>query len=101
MPACDALLVAPLVAADLGPPAAGAPPRWIVGDGSNPARIAGGAAQAGAAGALLTPVSPAALAAIARAEPTAPELDLARARSLIATSLVDLTGAAADTLAAV
>ena len=50
---------------------------------------------------LLTPVSAAALASIARSEPTSPELDLARARGLIATSLVDLTGAAADTLRAV
>ena len=106
-PDCAALLVAPLAAPELGPapadgPApAGGPPRWIVGDGANPARIAGAAAQAGAEGVLLTPVAPEALDAIAQRERAAPEIDLARARSLIATSLVDLTGAARDALRAV
>jgi serine/threonine-protein kinase len=50
---------------------------------------------------LLTPVSPEALHAISVAEMVSPELDLARARGLIATSLVDLTGAAAETLRSV
>src|SRR5262245_12783119 len=31
----SALLIAPAVASDLGPPPEGAAPRWIVGDGSN------------------------------------------------------------------
>ena len=44
------------VAGDLPPPPGG-PPRWVVGDGANAARVAGAAAQAGAAGVLLTPVS--------------------------------------------
>ena len=96
-----ALLVAPAVASDLGPPPDGAAPRWIVGDGGNAARVAGAAASASATGVLLTPVSPEALGALGHADPVAPELDLARARSLVATSLVDLTGAAADTLRAV
>ncbi|MCW5808346.1 MAG: hypothetical protein KIT31_38710, partial [Deltaproteobacteria bacterium] len=61
-----ALLVAPLVAGDLGMAPAQAVPRWIVGDGANPARVAGAAAQCGAAGVLLTPVGAAALEAIAR-----------------------------------
>src|SRR3954468_18252833 len=56
-----ATLVAPAIADDLGPPPAGSPPRWIVGDAGNPARLAGAAAKAGAAGVLLTPVSVAAL----------------------------------------
>ena len=96
-----ALLVAPAVASDLGVPPDGAAPRWIVGDAANAARIAGAAASASATGVLLTPVSPDALIAIAHSEATAPELDLARARGLIATSLVDLTGAASDTLRSV
>lgn len=96
-----ALLVAPAVASDLGPPPDGAASRWIVGDGGNAARVAGAAASASATGVLLTPVSAEALSAISHADPIAPELDLARARSLVATSLVDLTGAAADTLRAV
>ncbi|MGN6105939.1 MAG: protein kinase domain-containing protein [Kofleriaceae bacterium] len=98
---CAALLVAPLVAGDLGPAPLEGPPRWIVGDGSNAARVAGAAAGAGACGVLLTPVSAAAHEAIAHGDPTPPDFDLARARGLIATSLVDLTGAAAGTLLAV
>jgi hypothetical protein len=98
---CAAVLVGPLIAADLPPATAGGPPRWIVGDGGNPARLAGAASQAGAVGVLLTPVSLDALEAIAHVEPTIAEFDLARARGLIATSLVDLTGTAAETLLAV
>ncbi|HEY5924408.1 MAG TPA: protein kinase [Kofleriaceae bacterium] len=99
-----ALLVAPAVASDLGPPVAGAAPRWIVGDGANAARVAGAAASASATGVLLTPVSGDALVAIAYADSGSPgvhDFDLARARGLIATSLVDLTGAAGETLKAV
>jgi len=95
------LLVAPAVASDLGPPQAGAAPRWIVGDGSQAARVAGAAASATATGVLLTPVSPESLHAILQPEPASVEFDLARARGLIATSLVDLTGAAAETLKSV
>ena len=96
-----AVLVAPAVASDLGPPQDGAMPRWIVGDGANAARVAGAAASASATGVLLTPVSPEALASILASEPVSHELDLARARGLIATSLVDLTGTAGDTLKSV
>jgi diguanylate cyclase (GGDEF)-like protein len=97
---CVAVLVAPAIADELGP-AVASPPRWIVGDGAHAARLAGAASQAGAAGVLLTPVSLEALAAIAHLQPTIPEFDLARARGLVATSLVDLTGSAAESLAAV
>ncbi len=96
-----AVLVAPLVAADLGPAPADGPPRWIVGDGANAARVAGAAAQAGASGVLLSPVSEKALDAVAHTDPQSPDVDLARARGLIATSLIDLTGAAHETLEAV
>jgi diguanylate cyclase (GGDEF)-like protein len=97
----DAVLVAPAVASDLAPPAAGAPLRWIIGDGANAARVAGAAASASATGVLLTPVSGDALFSITHGEPTSVDFDLARARGLIATSLVDLTGAAAETLKSV
>ncbi|MEO8554717.1 MAG: diguanylate cyclase, partial [Kofleriaceae bacterium] len=98
----DGLLVPPMMAADLGPAAEhDKVSRWIVGDAANAARVAGAAAIAGAAGVLLTPVSAAALSSIARSDSTSSDLDLARARGLIATSLVDLTGAAAETLRAV
>ena len=98
---CAAILVAPMVAAELGIAPADGPPRWIVGDGTNAARIAGAAAQAGASGVLLTPISAEAIAAVAHTDPTSPDFDLARARGLIATSLVDLTGSATETLLAV
>ena len=98
-----ALLVAPAVASELGPPLDGAAPRWVVGDGTSTsaARVAGAAASATATGVLLTPVSPDALHAISLGETSSPDLDLARARGLIATSLVDLTGAAGETLRSV
>jgi diguanylate cyclase (GGDEF)-like protein len=96
-----AILVAPAVAGDLGPSPAFGPPRWIVGDGANAARLAGAASLAAAAGVLFTPVSPAAVAAIVHVAPTPAELDLVRARGLIATSLIDLTGSATETLLAV
>jgi hypothetical protein len=98
---CAAILVAPAVAADLGPAPAGGPPRWIVGDGANAARLAGAAAQAGAAGVVFTPVSRAAVAAIMHVAAMPAELDLVRARGLIATSLIALTGSATETLLAV
>jgi GAF domain-containing protein len=98
---CSAMLVPPLVAGDLGPPPADGPPRWIVGDGSNAGRVAGAAAQAGAQGVLLTPVSVEAIANVAAADSTSADIDLARARALIATSLVNLTGAAQETLLSV
>jgi diguanylate cyclase (GGDEF)-like protein len=97
---CAAVLVAPAIAGDLPPPAGG-PLRWIVGDGANAARLAGAASQAGAAGVILTPVAAPALWAIAELAPTPAEFDLARAHGLIATSLVDLTGSAVETLLAV
>jgi len=98
---CAAILVAPMVAMDLGVGPADGPPRWIVGDGSNAARVAGAAAQAGASGVMLTPLSAEAIAAVAHTDPISPDFDLARARGLIATSLVDLTGSATETLMAV
>jgi diguanylate cyclase (GGDEF)-like protein len=100
-PGCAALLVAPAVAGDLPPPTAGEPPRWIVGDGANAARVAGAAAQAGAQGVLLSPVSVEAIVNLAHEDASTTDIDLARARALIATSLVNLTGAAQETLLSV
>lgn len=96
-----ALLVAPAVAPELGPAPADGAPRWIVGDAQNAARVAGAAAGAGAAGVMLLPVTLDSLSAVVNSEPIAHDFDLARARGLIATSLVDLTGNAAETLLAV
>ncbi|HET9485055.1 MAG TPA: diguanylate cyclase, partial [Xanthomonadales bacterium] len=98
---CAAMLVAPLVAGELQPAPADGPARWIVGDGSNAARVAGAAAQAGASGVLLSPVSVEAIANVAQMDATSADIDLARARALIATSLVNLTGAAQETLLSV
>jgi diguanylate cyclase (GGDEF)-like protein len=99
--AYDAILVAPASAVDLPVQPHGSPPRWIVGDAGNGARLAGAARAAAAVGVLCKPVSRVALDAIAYLAPTLPDFDLARARGLIATSLVELTGSAANTLLAV
>ncbi|HEX2685503.1 MAG TPA: serine/threonine-protein kinase [Kofleriaceae bacterium] len=96
-----AILVTLPLAGKLGPAPVAGPPRWIVVDAAHAERLAETAAQAGAAGVLLTPVSAAALEAITNLAPTPVELDLARARGLIATSLVDATGSAAQRLLAV
>ena len=93
-----AILVAPLFAGDLGPTLEAGPPRWIVGDAANAARLAEAARLAGAAGVLFTPVSAEAIGAIVSGEPAEPARDLARARSLVATSLIELAGNAAESL---
>jgi diguanylate cyclase (GGDEF)-like protein len=98
VPACAGVLIAPAIADDLAAAAPGGPPRWIVGPGDQPARLAAAATQAGAVGVVVSPVSRAALDAIAHVAPILAELDLVRARGLVATSLIDLTGAAGDTL---
>src|SRR5437763_14509093 len=54
---CVAALLAPAIAADLGPAPPDGPPRWIVGDGASAARLAGAASRAGAPGVLLPPVA--------------------------------------------
>ncbi len=100
-PNCAGLLLPPAVAGDLPPAAVDGLPRWVVGEGSNAARVAGAAAQAGAQGVLLTPVSVEAIANVAQVDATSADIDLARARALIAASLVNLTGAAQETLMAV
>lgn len=93
-----AMFVAPSVAADLGPQPADGPPRWVVGEGTNAGKIAGAAAGCFAAGVLIAPTSVEALKSISHVEASSLEIELARSRGLIATSLVNLTGAAAETL---
>lgn len=97
----DGLLLPPALAGDVGPSSLLHSPRWIVGDAANAGRVAGAAVSANANGVLLTPVTADTLAAIGRVPEDSPEADLARSRHLIATSLVDLTGAAAEALRAV
>ncbi len=100
-----AILVVPPSGGDLAP--TDGPPRWIVGDAANSARLACAAAQAEAAGVVFLPISTEALAAIVDASATRPppdlarDLDLARARGLVATSLVELADGAAPTLLAI
>ncbi len=96
-----AILVAPGVATELGPVPDGSAPRWVIGAADNPGRIAGAAASAGASGVLLTPLSVEAIDAVAHMDSTSPDIDLARARGLIATSLINLAGDAVETLKAV
>jgi serine/threonine-protein kinase len=85
----NAIIIAPAVAADLEPDQGQGPPRWIIGDASAAGKIASAAAACGAQGVLLTPVGPDALTALVAGEVPSPEIDLARARSLIAASLID------------
>src|SRR3954471_1224735 len=63
-----AILVAPGVASEIGPMPEGGAPRWVMGDGANPGRVAGAAASASAVGVLLTPTSIEAITAIAHNE---------------------------------
>ncbi|MGE3456359.1 MAG: diguanylate cyclase [Kofleriaceae bacterium] len=96
-----ALLLPPAMAAEIGPAAADGPPRWVVGDAGSAARVAGAAAEAGAVGVLLIPVSVDALLAVVHQPASSVDFELARARALVATSLVDLTTTAAESLQSV
>src|SRR5262245_58791879 len=93
----------PVSAADLAPTLPSTVPRWLVGDGGASGKLASAALGAAAAGVLLAPVTPATLGAIlGGATPHHPEVDLARARSLIAASVLDAAGEpTADGLAAI
>ncbi|HVV87387.1 MAG TPA: protein kinase [Kofleriaceae bacterium] len=93
----------PVSAAELAHALPSAIPRWLVGDGSASGKLASAAISAAAAGVILMPVLPATLAAVlAGANLHHPEVDLARARSLIAASVLDATGEpTADGLSAI
>jgi hypothetical protein len=95
----DAILIAPAVAAELGPAPADGAPRWIVGDPSNAGRLAGAAASAQAVGVLLAPVSEAGLAVAITAELASRATALLRSRGLIAASVMDANPATLGALA--
>jgi diguanylate cyclase (GGDEF)-like protein len=84
-----AVLVAAPVAADLPALGVGAAPRWVVGDAVNASRLAGAAVAASAVGVLLSPLDAESLFTALEGDRVNPETDLARARALIATALVD------------
>ncbi|MBP9085073.1 MAG: diguanylate cyclase, partial [Kofleriaceae bacterium] len=98
-PSCELILLPQAAAADFDTSIV--TPRWVLGEAKDAARVAGAAATVGALGVCLCPVGPETLLAALAAEAVSTEVDLARARSLVATSLVDMTSAAADALRAV
>ena len=95
-----AVLVAAPVAIDL--PVAGviSAPRWVVGESSNATRLAGAAVAAAAAGVLLLPLGPESLFTVLESDRVNLDLDLARARALIATPLVESSDVGAEALRA-
>ena len=95
-----AVLVAAAVASELPPPAVIAPPRWVVGDQANATRLAGAAVAAAAAGVLLLPLGPESLFTVLEGDKINLDSDLARARALIATPLVDASDLGAEALRA-
>jgi serine/threonine-protein kinase len=83
----------PVSAAELAHGLRSTVPRWLVGDGGASGKLAAASISAAAAGVLLAPVMPATVVAIlAPSPPHHPEVDLARARSLIAASALDAAG---------
>lgn len=95
-----AVLVAAPVAGELPPPGVIAPPRWVVGDPQNATRLAGAAVAAAAAGVLLSPLGPESLFTVLEGDKVSLDSDLARARALIATPLVDSADMGAEALRA-
>jgi diguanylate cyclase (GGDEF)-like protein len=93
-----AVLVAAPVAAELPPPGVIAPPRWVVGDAQNATRLAGAAVAAAAVGVLLSPLGPESLFTVLEGDRVSLDGDLARARALIATPLVDAADMGAEAL---
>jgi diguanylate cyclase (GGDEF)-like protein len=95
-----AVLVAAPVAGELPPPGVIAPPRWVVGDQANATRLAGAAVAAAAAGVLLSPLGPESLFTVLEGDKINLDSDLARARALIATPLMDISDLGAEALRA-
>ncbi|MEZ4360620.1 MAG: diguanylate cyclase [Kofleriaceae bacterium] len=96
----DAVLVAAAVAAELPPPGALAPPRWVVGEAVNATRLAGAAVAASAAGVVLLPLGEGSLLPVLEADRVNAETDLARARALIGVPLVEGSDLSRDALRA-
>ncbi len=68
-------------------------PCWVYGDSDHSAKLAAAAIAAAAAGVLLLPTRPEIMTMLcATPPPASPEVDLARARSLIAASVLDGNG---------
>ncbi|MBP6629088.1 MAG: protein kinase [Kofleriaceae bacterium] len=65
------------------------PARWIVGSSEAAAKLAGAAATAGAAGVLLSPIAAATLPALCASSASSATADVARARGLVALSLLE------------
>lgn len=94
----DAVLVAAPVAIDLPPLRGAAAPRWVVGEAGNATRLAGAAVAASAAGVLLMPLAASSLVAALEGERGTLDSDLARARALIASPLVESSDVAIEAL---
>ncbi|MBK9033977.1 MAG: protein kinase [Myxococcales bacterium] len=68
-------------------------PRWVLGEGDSAGKVASAAAACAAIGVVMAPLSPEALTLVCAPPPVAlPEVELARARSLIAASVLDGKG---------
>ena len=98
-----AVVLVPPTAAEAAARLPSSVPRWIYGDGDSSAKLAAAAIACAAAGVLLLPTRPEVIAMLCGPTPPAlPEVDLARARSLIAASVLDGNGEpTADGLAAI
>ena len=80
--AADALAAAPPGAA-----------RWVLGEGDSAGKVASAAAACGAADVVMAPLTPEGVALVCAPPPVPlPEVELARARSLIAASVLDGKG---------
>ena len=67
--------------------------RWVLGEGDSAGKVAAAAVKCSAVGVVMAPLSPEALTLICAPPPVAlPEVELARARSLIAASVLDGKG---------
>ncbi|MBK7071121.1 MAG: protein kinase [Myxococcales bacterium] len=67
--------------------------RWVLGEGDSAGKVASAAVKCGAVGVAMAPLSPEGLTLICAPPPVAlPEVELARARSLIAASVLDGKG---------
>ncbi len=68
-------------------------PRWVLGEGDAAGKVASAAAGCAAVGVVMAPVTPEALTLVCAPAPVGlPEVELARARSLVAASVLDGMG---------
>lgn len=97
------LVLVPTTAVDAVAALGSSAPRWIFGDVDASAKLASGAIACAASGVLMLPARPESIQMLCGTPtPGLPEVDLARARSLIAASVLDGNGEpTADGLAAI